>query len=191
MLLGVLDGRRRCRRGNANQSGDVIAHVVLELILVDAEPLRRFVAEHLKVSQPHTRVVRWGVRAEDQAVARHLLGELDDAGLEQPSRLAVHVGRIHDHPECLKAVDATSLHAEVADHEIDVPELADDGVELRRDRVRAVASVDEDDHAEFKLITGRGQDFEVLNQNVYIYIYGSSQNVFFRTPDYYLGPLAT
>ncbi len=123
--------------------------------------MRRILAEHFQLAQPHARVVRRAVRAEDDLVLRKLLGELHDARLEAPAGFAVDVRRIHRHPEGLERVVAARLDAEVTDDEVDHRELADDRVEHRRDRVRAVAGVDEDDDAEFgALLHRRTQPFK-------------------------------
>src|SRR6185295_19876926 len=81
--LGLLEVLRGLRGLDADEARDVVAHVVLEAVLVEAHALRRLGAQHLELAQPHAGLVRRRVGAEDDLVARQLLGELDDARLER------------------------------------------------------------------------------------------------------------
>ena len=78
-------------------------------------------------------------------MARQLAGELDDARLEGPARLAHHVLGVDRHPERLERIVAAGLDAEVADDELHRRELADHRIELGGNAVRPVAGVDQDD----------------------------------------------
>ena len=57
--LGFLKRARRRRRIETNHSGDVVAEVILERILIEVKPLRRLVAQHFEKapgSSAHTGV---------------------------------------------------------------------------------------------------------------------------------------
>src|SRR5574337_1656585 len=154
--LGVSQVPWRRRRIDADEPGDVVAEIAFELLFRDAEALRRLVAEHFKLTQPHARIVRRRIGAEDDLLLAQLLGEFDDARLEAPAGFAIDVRRVHRHPERLEGIVAAGLNAEMPDDEIDHRELADDRIEHRRDRVGPIAGVDEDDDAEFGAFLHRG-----------------------------------
>ena len=92
LCLGCFDVYWRCSWGDTHEAGNVVTHVVLELVLTNTETLWRLMTQHFEVGQPHARVIWWRVGPKHQPVARHFLGELDDPRLQQPSRLAIDVG---------------------------------------------------------------------------------------------------
>src|SRR5579883_1584326 len=81
--LRLLQAARRRRRRQADHPGKVVAEIVLQRIFIEIEALRRLMAEHLQQAQPHARLVRRRIRAEQYLVLRQHLRELDDARSEE------------------------------------------------------------------------------------------------------------
>src|SRR5471032_2065066 len=98
-LLSLGQIFRRFARLDADQPRYVVAHVVFESVFVQVHALRRRRTQHLEFTQPHAWLVRWRVRAEHDLAARQLFRELNNARLITPARLAIHVRRVHRHPE--------------------------------------------------------------------------------------------